>query len=71
MLSLLIKIYLFLVVVAVTLTYEGSNHAKSTYTQVKSDISTRGLGYGVNTTGMYRRIFSRSLHTVERSLENP
>jgi len=48
---------------------EGPHHTESTSTQVKSDISCRL--YRVNSMGMHKLNFLRSLHTVERSLVNP
>ena len=69
--SLLIIIFLFLVAASVILTDEGPHHTKSTSTQVKSDICTRGLIRRVSTISVHRLIFTRSLHTVEGSLVNP
>ena len=71
MLSLLIIIFLLLVVVSVILTDEGPHHTKSTYTQVKSDIFTRRLSHHVRPMSIHKSIFTRGLHTVERSLTNP
>ena len=48
---------------------EGPHHTISTYTQVKPDIRTQLCR--VSSKGIYKLIFIRSLHTVERSLANP
>ena len=48
---------------------EGPHHTISTSTQVKPDIRTQLCR--VSSKGIYKLIFIRSLHTVERSLANP
>ena len=72
MLYLLIIIFLFLVVVTyLRIKVEGSDHTKSNSIQVKSDSFNRRLRCREGLISKDKLIFTRGLHTVERSSVNP
>lgn len=71
MLYLLTILFLFLVVVTyLGIKVEGLHHTKSNSIQVKSDSCNR-VNTRVGLISIHKPIFTRSLHTVERSLVNP
>lgn len=70
MLYLLIIIFLFLVVVTyLGIKVEDPDHTKSNSIQVKSDLFNRLCREGLISKD--KLIFTRGLHTVERSSVNP
>ena len=68
--SLIIMGFLFVVVATyLGVKVEGPHHANLNTTQVKSDLCNRLNRVG--SISMHKLIFTRNLHTVERSLANP